>query len=199
MEKLPIGIVVGALALSGVPFGLAIASLASNPPGVTPTSTSTSTSTSPPPIAKTAPPAPPSAAPSAVAAPKPTAITQDSVVFMPVGKWDRKEGDKKDYLWWSIRNTAPHTLTFVAVTIYYYDLKQRQIGRKTLEQKLSVPKGATRELQIGVAKQWEPKGTQYRDAVFTKATFDDGTTIDDPNAAPEQKPYRGAIPVPTPD
>ena len=90
-------------------------------------------------------------------------------------------------------------LTSASVVIYYYDLKQRQIGRKTLEAKLEVPTRATRELQIGVAKQNEPRGTQYRDAVFTKVTFDDGTVFEDAAAAPEQKPYRGAMPVPTPD
>lgn len=118
---------------------------------------------------------------------------------MPVGKWDRKDGDKKDWLWWSIRNGTSRKLTGASVVIYYYDLKQRQIGRKTHEQKLEVPTRATRELQIGVAKQNEPRGTQYRDAVFTKVTFDDGTVFEDAAAAPEQKPYRGAMPVPTPD
>ncbi len=138
--------------------------------------------------------------PTTSAPPKPAvALTQDSVTFMPVGKWDRKEGDKKDWLWWSIRNTTTKKVTGASVVIYYYDLKQRQIGRKTLEQKLEVPTRATRELQIGVAKQNEPRGTQYRDAVFTKVTFDDGTVFEDAAAAPEQKPYRGAMPVPTPD
>jgi hypothetical protein len=138
--------------------------------------------------------------PTTSAPPKPAVpLTQDSVTFMPVGKWDRKEGDKKDWLWWSIRNTAPKKLTGVSVVVYYYDLKQRQIGRKTLDQKVEIPTRATREMQIGVAKQNEPRGTQYRDAVFTKATFEDGTVFEDAAAAPEQKPYRGAMPVPTPD
>lgn len=175
-------------------FALAPAIACNDKPGDVPAPAASASSA---PAASGSAPAPSGSA----TAPKvPATITQDSLTFMPVGKWDRKEGDKKDYLWWSIRNTAPSTLTSAAIVIYYYDLKQRQIGRKVVEStKMKVPPKGTREMQIGVAKQWEPKGTQYRDAIFTKATFEDGTVYDDPSAAPEQKPYRGAIPVPTPD
>jgi len=142
----------------------------------------------------------PAPAPTPTPTPGPLTITESSVTLMPVGKWDRKgEGDKKDYLWWSIRNASPKKLLGLTVTIYYYDLKQKQIGRKSFDQKLEVPPGATRELQIGPAKQHEPRGTQYRDAVFSRAQFEGGINFDDASQAPEEKPYRGAMPVPTPD
>jgi hypothetical protein len=133
---------------------------------------------------------------SAVAAP---VLTEDSVTLMPVGKWDLKGDDKLDYLWWSIRNAYTHKLQSLTVTIFYYDLHRKQIGKKTFDTPVDIPPKATRELQIGPSKESEPKGTQYRDAVFTKAKFDDGATFDDASQAPDKKEYRGAMPVPKPD
>ncbi len=139
-----------------------------------------------------------SASASASVAPPPV-LTEDSVTLMPVGKWDLKGDDKLDYLWWSIRNAYTRKLVSLTVTIFYYDLHRKQIGKKAFDTPVDIPPKATRELQIGPSKEAEPKGTQYRDAVFTKAKFDDGATFDDPSQAPDKKDYRGAMPVPKPD
>jgi hypothetical protein len=146
----------------------------------------------------------PSAAPSAPAA---SWLTQDSITLIAAGSWEvvevpSEKGDgtkKQTLLLWTVRNNTDKKLVSLSLVIFYYDQKKNQIGRKTFDKTVNIEAHRSKELPIGIPHPREPKGVEYREAVFTKATFGDGTVFDDPSQAPEKRPYEEPkVPQPPP-
>lgn len=140
-----------------------------------------------------------SAAPSASASAKPAglALTQDAITLIAAGSWDVVDvqpqsggaNKKQTLLLWTVRNNTDRKLVSATIVIYYYDRNKRQIGRKVFEKNLDIDARRSKELPIGIPHPQEPKGVEYREAVFTKAVFGDGAVFDDPSQAPEKRAY----------
>jgi hypothetical protein len=144
-----------------------------------------------------------SAAPAASSPPKPLGLAQDSITLIAAGSWevieDPDSHKKRTLLLWTVRNTTDKKLNSLSIVIYYYDQKKKQIGRKTFEKQLNIEAHRSKELPIGIPHPQEPKGVEYREAVFTKAVFGDGTVFDDPSQAPEKRAYEEPkVPEPPP-
>jgi hypothetical protein len=148
----------------------------------------------------------PSASAASSAAPA-SALTQDAITLIAAGSWEvvevpSEKGDgtrKQTLLLWTVRNTTDKKLVSLSIVIYYYDQKKQQIGRKTFDKTVNIDAHRSKELPIGIPHPREPKGVEYREAVFVKATFGDGTVFDDPAQAPDKRAYEEPkIPQPPP-
>jgi hypothetical protein len=121
------------------------------------------------------------------------AIDKNAISFKPTGKWQKADDGKNEVQLWSITNHASKKSFYAHVVLYYYDSGKKQIGRHEIDvAPMNIEPGKTIERVMGQNKAEEPKGTEYREAVFTKANFDGNTTFSDTSVAPPTRPMQGS-------